>query len=253
MWANRGYILLAILVFLVALIVQTPLQFVWPKLQPHLSNLPVNLSQVKGSVWQGQANVQTQVVGFDSIKVDWNVSAWSLLKLQLKLNLKLASQGLLVQGNAQANSSKRISISELNGYLDSQILQPILHPLQIQLGGDFNLHEATVELEMKDNQPIIHNLKGQLVYSGGRVGFPVDGNPIQSELPTLLGLLGKEGEKAVLNLTTNDDLAVGEGFIQSDGWAGMAVKRRLLDVMNQPWPAKADADTVIFQVSQKVF
>lgn len=253
MWANRRYIFLTILVFVVALVVQTPLQFVWPKLQPHLNNLPVTLSQVKGTIWQGQANVQSQIAGLDSIAASWDVSFVSLLKLKLGLDLQLEAQGLSVHGNAEVDSSKRVYISELNGYLDSKVLQPMLQPSQVKLGGDFNLHKGFVELEVKNNQPIIHNISGQLVYSGGQVGFPIDGNPIESELPALLGLLSKEGEKAVLNLTTNDNLSVGSGHVQADGWAGMAVKRRFLDALNQPWPAKADADTVIFEVSQKVF
>lgn len=254
MWANRRYIILGVLVFLFALLVQTPLQFIWPTVKPYTRNLPVSFSQVQGTIWSGQTTIQTPMAEFNNIKASWHISAWSLLKLQLDLDLKLQGQGLLVTGNAQLSSSKRVSVSELNGYLDTAPLQSMLGRMQVQLEGDFNLTKTSADIEINENQFLIHSLSGQLVYSGGRVGFPIDGNPIQSQLPMLLGKLSKEGKnKATLDLTTTQGLPIGKGYAQNDGWAGLAIRRRFLDILNQPWPAKADADTVIFEVSQKLF
>lgn len=253
MWANRGYILIATFVFVVALIVQTPLQLVWPNIQPKLQGLPVSLSQIKGTLWRGEAHVQTAIVGFQDVQANWSIAPWSLLTLTLNMDLALNAKGLNLRANIQAADTQKIKISQLNAFLDSAPLKPMLAPNQVELAGDFNLNQVNAEIEMQNQQVIIHQLDGQMVYSGGRVAFPVDGNPIQAELPMLVGALSKEANKAVLQLNTTEQQPVGQGYVQPDGWAGIAIKRRFLDILNQPWPAKADADTVIFEVSQKIF
>ncbi len=253
MWANRGYILIATLVFVIALIVQTPLQLAWPYIQPKLQNIPVTFSQIKGTLWQGEAQVQTSIIGMRDVHASWVISPWSLLTLTLKTDLKLKAAGLEAKANLQTDRSQTITLSDLNVYLHSSILKPMLNPKNVHLAGEFNLNKANAKIALQEKKFIIHQLDGQVVYSGGQVGFPVDGNPIQATLPMLIGTLNKTDNKAVLQLTTTDQLSVGQGYIQPDGWAGMAVKRRFLDILQQPWPAKAQADTVIFEVSQKIF
>lgn len=253
MWANRGYLFLAILVFIIAMVVQTPLQFVWPKIKPHLASLPITLTQVQGTLWQGQANIQTPVVGLGDVQAQWRVSAWSLLRLQPALELQLEGRSLSVTGELDISLSKQIRIQNLNAYFDTASLKPALSRSQIQLGGDFNLEGVSAKLELAENRILVHKLAGHLLYSGGNIGFPIDGKPIQAELPPLSGVLAKVDNQATLELSTNDNLSLGRGYIQMDGWAGLVVKRRFLDVLKQPWPAKAQADTVIFEASQKLF
>jgi general secretion pathway protein N len=51
---------------------------------------------------------------------------------------------------------------------------------------------------------------------------------------------------------TADGDPLGQMYIQPDGWGGVSVLRRAVDIAGQEWPDKqADADTVIFEVSQK--
>ena len=98
----------------------------------------------------------------------------------------------------------------------------------------------------------IQTLSGRLTYSGGNISLLVDNKPVSSELPALIGWLSMDGERAIVDVLTMEDDSLLQGYLQPDGWAGLSLKRRFLDVIGQQWPAQAEADTVIFEVSQKV-
>lgn len=118
------------------------------------------------------------------------------------------------------------------------------------LQGDFEVSGLNASLDLANKQ--ILDLSGQLTFTGGDVGFPVDGNPIQASLPLLVGKLSREDDKSVLNINTQEGLPIGQAFMQNDGWGGVAIRRRFLDILGQKWPANATEETVIFEVSQKI-
>jgi|ERR1711879_114380 len=92
---------------------------------------------------------------------------------------------------------------------------------------------------------------GDLVFSGGDASFRVQGKMIDTELPMMVGKLSMDGPKTVLAVTTAEQEGLADITLNPDGWAGVAVKRRFLDVIGQPWKTKSSADTVVFEVSQK--
>ena len=62
-----------------------------------------------------------------------------------------------------------------------------------------------------------------------------------------------EGDRFLVPVKTEEGQPLGELFLQNDGWGGVSVLKRALDVVGQPWPDKqATADTVVFEVSQKI-
>jgi len=80
----------------------------------------------------------------------------------------------------------------------------------------------------------------------------VDGKPVNATLPMLVGKLNKPADNVELSLTTTEGDAIGSGYLQPDGWGGVAIKRRFLDILGQKWPKDVDEETVIFEVSQKL-
>ena len=61
------------------------------------------------------------------------------------------------------------------------------------------------------------------------------------------------GDKFVVPVTTEDGEPIGQLFLQKDGWGGVSVLKRALDIAGQPWPDKQGTpDTVVFEVSQKI-
>src|SRR5690554_7246293 len=59
-WQARWYILLGLITFLVTLALTTPLHFIWRYLEPQIGGLPVEVSQIRGTIWQGRAQLKIQ-------------------------------------------------------------------------------------------------------------------------------------------------------------------------------------------------
>jgi general secretion pathway protein N len=55
-----------------------------------------------------------------------------------------------------------------------------------------------------------------------------------------------------LVITNTDGQDVGKGYVQPDGWAGIRIRRRFLDILGLQWPNNVEAEKVIFEASQKL-
>lgn len=247
-WAARWYVLLGFFVFTLALAVTTPLHFIWGFAKPHVAHLPVNIQQVSGTVWDGQVRFQNPQLG--SLDAHWQLNPWKLLSTQADLNLDIRGDGIQLNGQVMMGTDRQLHVMNTTGLLSSKHLQPMLRQGRASLQGDFEVTGLTAQLDVESRQ--IRQLDGQLIFSGGDVGFLVDGKPVQATLPLLVGVLQREADKSVLDIQTQEGLPVGQGFIQNDGWGGIAIRRRFLDILGQRWPAEATEETVIFEVSRKI-
>lgn len=247
-WAARWYMLLGFLVFIFTLIATTPLHFVWQYAEPHARALPVKVKWVSGTLWQGQLQLQAPQVGL--LEIDWQLEPLALLMAQADVLLDVSGEGISLQTHAQVSLDQQLSLSETQGELSSALLQPMLRKGRANLSGDFEISGLNAQVDLSSRQ--IHQAEGRIVFTGGDVGFPVDGKPIQSTLPLLVGDLKREQEKTVLDINTDEGLPIGQAFLQNDGWGGVAIRRRFLDILGQKWPAQATEETVIFEVSQKI-
>ena len=90
------------------------------------------------------------------------------------------------------------------------------------------------------------------VYGGGQVTYPMQRGRNQSaDLPVMIATLETQGDNIVVPVVTEDGLPLGEGYLQQDGWGGLRVLRRAIDIAGQTWPDKqATEDTTVFEVSQ---
>ena len=68
----------------------------------------------------------------------------------------------------------------------------------------------------------------------------------------LIGNISKPADNVDLEITDTEGQSIGTGFIQPDGWSGLKIRRRLLDLLGQQWPDDVAEDAIIFEVSQKL-
>lgn len=247
-WAARWYLLLGFLVFIVTLAATTPLHFVWKYAEPYSRSLPVNIQRVSGTLWHGQAQLQAPQIG--ALELDWQLSPLALLAAQADLQLQVRGNGLELQTNAVLTASQQLTLTNARGSVSSALLEPMLRRGRASLAGEFEVNALAARIQLAEKR--IDELDGQIIFSGGDVGFPVDGKPIQAQLPLLVGQLQSEQDKSVVNIETQEGLPIGQAFLQQDGWGGVAIRRRFLDILGQRWPAEATEETVIFEVSQKI-
>ena len=248
LWRGRWYWLLGFFAFLITLVVTAPLHFLWPYVQPQLPPLPVKIQQVSGTLWDGQAQLTQRQVG--QLDVNWQLSPWSLLTGVANLNLAVTGNGVRLQGQAQANVRQQLTLSYIQGYLDANVMSQELRRNQVSLVGNFELSQFNARFDGQARQLL--EATGQLVFSGGPASFLVNRKTVNVEMPMLVAQISRPTEQAEVNIATVDGEAIGQAFLQNDGWGGVALRRRFLDIVEQPWPGESTPDTIIFEVSQKV-
>ena len=255
-WAARWYIILGTVTFLLTLLITTPLHFVWQYVSPVASQLPVRVSQPTGTLWQGSAKISAPTVG--ELDARWKINQpYSLLYGQLNLDLTVDGETLNARGITRVSGllqgdPSAIQLEDFSGYLDAVALRSLLGPQQISLDGEFELSGLNLDVALAENRLL--SASGQLVYGGGQVTYPMQRGRNQSaDLPVMIATLETQGDNIVVPVVTEDGLPLGEGYLQQDGWGGLRVLRRAIDIAGQTWPDKqATEDTTVFEVSQKV-
>ena len=84
-WSAKGYIFIGLISYVIFVVLTAPLEFIWPKIQPKLGPLPVQVQSITGSFWQGQAQIQAPQVG--KVSANWDVQVSDLFTGQLTVLL----------------------------------------------------------------------------------------------------------------------------------------------------------------------
>ncbi|MFK4753571.1 type II secretion system protein N [Oceanobacter antarcticus] len=247
-WATRWYLLLGLFTFLVFLAINAPLHFVWRMLEPDVRNLPVDVRSVTGTLWHGHLQAEQRQLG--PIDAEWQLSPWALLTAAAEVDLTLTAPAIRMNGLVRLEADQQLHVTGLDGFVDTDLLKPLLKPLQLDLSGNLEANDVAAVIELDTRQ--LTALDGRLVFSGGAAVFPVQRKRVTAEVPMLVGVLRMDKERAVLDVTSMEGQKLVQGFIQPDGWGGVAIRRRMFDVLGQTWPDKADVDTVVFEVSRKI-
>ena len=250
-WAARWYLLLGFFTFVIVLTINTPLHFVWRFIEPQAAHLPVRIEQPAGTIWNGRLQLRIpQLNSLGSLETQWQLSPLGLFAGRADLNLRIRGDGVRLRTTASLGSDQVLEIQDAEGFLEAAAVAPLLQRNRVTLGGNFELSQLVAALDLGNRA--VTGVSGRLVYSGGEVGFPVNNKPVSATMPMLIGDLSMSDGRAVINVNTMEGQSLIQGYLQPDGWGGVTVRRRLLDVLGQQWPAQATEDTVIFEVSHKV-
>jgi general secretion pathway protein N len=246
-WSAKGYLLIGLFSFIIFLALTAPLEFIWPKVQPHIGRLPVQIDLVSGTLWRGQARVNIPKVG--NVIGQWDIQLSELFTGKLAAKVKVSGDELKFKGLVRG-SSDQIQIIESDAFMSSRYLAPLLKQGNSSLSGDFELNKFNALFSIRDKQIVAAD--GRLLFSGGDVSFPLDGKNINATLPVLMGVIRKPADNVELAITNTDGQDIGKGYVQPDGWAGIGIRRRFLDILGLQWSAEVDEDKVIFEASQKL-
>ena len=172
-----------------------------------------------------------------------------MLSGQLSAAVNIKGDELKFKGLV-TGSLGQLQIDQGEAFLSSRYLQPVLRQGRSSLTGDFELSQFSGIFLLKDQQ--ILAAAGRLLFTGGDVSFPLDGKNVNATLPVLVGAIQKPAENVELVITNTDGQDIGNGYIQPDGWAGIGIRRRFLDILGLQWPANVAAEKIIFEASQKL-
>ena len=245
-----AYLAVFLFSFLIFLVVLTPASFIWERLvAPNVSlrSLGVQVQQVSGSVWDGQALVSYQ--GVDSI-LDWNLHISGLLGLELPLQLDVKSH----LGTAEAVLSAGLGAAKLNlKSLDANlaVLNDVLSRRRIKLDGELVARNITVQVE---DQKIVA-AEGAFSWSGGQISYPAGRETHDREVPVFKGQISTR-EDGMIYLGISDAQSTFdpiEASLLPDGVAMLQVKRRLLDLVDEPWSINSNERDVVFKVKKSIY
>lgn len=246
-WSAKWYLLLGLISYLIFLIITAPLSYVWPQVKPYLGPLPVSVERVQGTLWQGLVQLREPRLG--AIVASWDMNVNELLVGNIAASMKVKGDQLSFKGIVSA-SKTQVNIEDAKAFLSAKHLQPLLQQGRSSLTGDFELSKFSGIFSLENQQIVAAD--GRLLFTGGDVSFPLDGKTVSSTLPILTGLIQKPRDNVEVLIANTDGEKVGDGYVQPDGWAGISIRRRFLDILGLQWPANVAADKVIFEASQKL-
>lgn len=243
-------VILFVLSLAVFLVATMPAAVLWKQvLEPNLP-LRANQLQVKslsGSVWDGRALVMVQRV---PAVIDWQLEAVDLLGLSIPLAVKINTDFAELEARASVGPTTvnltidraDIALAGLNKQLVRQ---------RVKLDGD--LFAKGIELELIDQK--LSQVSGRFSWSGGTIAYPVGRQQHERVMPSFVGSLQTNAE-GVMSLQIRDeegsvDSIVGE--LLPDGLAQLQVRRRLLDLADEPWSANSTEQDTVFKVKKNLY
>lgn len=246
-FAYLAVFLFSLLIFLVVL---TPASFIWERVvSPKVSLAPygAKVKQVHGRIWEGQ--VLFNIQGIDSI-LAWNLRLNRLVALQLPVDLELKSHA----GSASASVVADMGGVHLNlASLDARLsaLNKSLTRRRIKLDG--LLVAKDIRLSLKDERLIA--AEGQFSWSGGQIAYPVRREQHERDVPSFQGRITtrEDGTTYIGIADPGSDFDPIEVSLTPEGVALLQVRRRLLDLVDEPWSSNSDARDVVFKIKKDIY
>lgn len=245
---HRKLVFFCILAYLLFLTAMFPLNVAYKLVDP--KGLPVQVLAVSGTIWNGDVTVKHAMTG--QLKAKWQLQPVSLLMGQVQSSLQIESAELNAQLDASFNPlTSTVGIENLNGFIQSAFINRIANRNKVTVNGDVEI--SNVAIEHKLSETFTSFAGGRAVWMGGNVVYPKGRKTGNANLPMLIADLSHEAGELKVDLHTTDNLTVANANLKTDGWGSVAVLKRMIDLVGEPWPNKASADTAVFEISEKVF
>jgi general secretion pathway protein N len=245
---NKRLIIVCVLAYFVFLMAMFPLNVIYQLADP--KGLPVKVLAVSGTLWDGEVVVKHPMAG--QVSAQWQLPVLPLFIAQLSPKVQIEGQSLNAELEARFNPlSMDLLIENGKGFVESSLINQFIRRNRAQIQGDFELSNLTLDVNVKDKSATAAT--GRLVWSGGQVKYPKGRKQKTTTMPMLVTDLSVQNGELLANMNTTDGLSVANANLKQDGWGGVAIKKRLIDLVGEPWPNKASADTTVFEVSEKIF
>ena len=245
---NKRLIAVSIVVYIVCLIVLMPLNVVYRVLAP--SNLPVDVLAVSGTLWQGEVVVKHPMSGQVSSK--WSLSPLSLLAGNIQAELAVNSNVAELSSQLAFNAlTQTLTINDTNGFVSAGLVNRVIAQSKTQINGDIELTNTNLVYDFVSGES--DQASGQLVWMGGQVNYPKGRNMASANLPMLVAKLSSQNSELQASVATVEGVQVASASLKKDGWANVAVRKAMIDLVGERWPNKVSADAVVFEISERIF
>lgn len=244
---HKKLIIVSILAYFVFLLAMLPLNVVYQVLQP---KLPVQVLSVGGTIWNGELVVKHNYTG--QLNARWSLSILPLLWGSVEADVEADSNTAELKGLVTFNGlSGELTVQNLDAFVQASLINRFLRANRTSIQGDVELSKAQLAYNLFDRQANLAS--GNVIWAGGDVNYPKGRKKKTANLPMLVAKLNAEGGELKATVTTTEGQPVAKAYVKPDGWAGVSVMKRMVDLVGEPWPNKAAADSVILDVSERLF
>lgn len=252
---EKSHVLKKILLFLLVgvisyasfLIATLPASVVWKYVSPQLplQSLQLDVKGVSGTAWKGYAYLHSR--GVEGV-LGWDILFSGLLTGAIPVDLELESNVGDLTTSVRLFSNG-IELDDTKANVNLLSLNPLLKKQRLTLSGDFKIDRLSIGYF----DGALTASEGSFNWTGGRIDYPAGREIHGNDFPSFTGELGRKSD--VTSLTIRDaesSINSIEADMDNTGVATLKVKRRLLDLANEPWPKNSSETDVVFKVRRKV-
>ncbi len=241
------FLLLGVVSYTVFLVALLPVSVVWSQFSHvlPLAQTPLKVKGVSGTVWNGDALGSVNgVVGV----LGWNTSISGVLLGQLPIDLIFKSSVGSLQTKALL-SLNGIELMDTSGDIQLLALTPLLKGTRVSLSGAVTIEHMNIGY----HEGVISPADALISWSGGEVKYPAGREIHGGVFPPFVGSISQKNDLTVFSIREKDSIIdVVDGELDATGVAMVRVKRRLLDLANEPWPKNSSESDVVFKIKRKI-
>jgi len=245
---SRKLLYVSVLAYFVFLVAMFPINIAYQLVNP--KGLPVQVVAVSGTLWDGEVVIKHSMTG--QVRLNWQLSPLGLLLAQV--NSQFEVKGAQLEGKGELSVgliSGDLELSHVSAYINAALINKPLRSQRVTMAGDVELNDSTIVFNWKDKKTSL--AQGRLIWMGGDVSYPKGRKSKNANLPMLVVDLSADKGELMAQVNTEDGLAVAQANLKTDGWGSVAVQKRMVDLLGEPWSNKTSPDSTIFELSEKLF
>ncbi|OEY65121.1 type II secretion system protein N [Marinobacter sp. X15-166B] len=236
-------LLLALLVYAVALLMWLPAGWLWTQARFQLMLPPqLEVQQVTGTLWAGAAGVR---FAGHPVQLTWQMGWPSAV--QVPVDIRARSAQSILTGQVRVGWPLSVAL-QARGQIHVADFEPLIR----QSGGALLAGDVTIDrlhLQWADHR--LQQAQGSARWPGGAVSWPMGDRRQTAEFPPMAMTLQQNARGLALQVLQQGRQApAADATILANGTLDLQVYKRLIDLAGQPWSGAANPDDVVFRVRQ---
>jgi hypothetical protein len=238
------YSLAAALGLTASIVVLAPAAPAWKLLSGKVNVPNFSVLQVHGTIWNGQAGLQYQQ--FPTSLLTWQLDPLALVSGTIDIAFHIAGDGHDFKGEARINSSG-FNVSNLRGFMHSRYMNTVSQPQGLTFSGEIKADNVS----FVSDWIWFNEAEGHIYWPGGRIVSVTPAGSQVLDLPSLDGDIGLVEDRVQL-LIHYQQAGLIDIQVKSDGWIIVAVKARLFDLAQLPFPAGMNLQDTVLEFEEKI-
>ncbi|HIG41637.1 MAG: type II secretion system protein N [bacterium] len=239
------YFVAALLSFIIFMAVLTPAAVVWRLISDEVSIPNLQVYQVSGTLWNGQAELKYRQFPISSLH--WEIDPLSLVYGDIELEFLISGDSHEFSGEALLGHS-RVAIVNLRGTLGSRYINDVSRSQGYTISGEFEVRDVNLATDFR----LFNDAGGRVYWSGGRIVSLNEPGTRVWDLPSLEGDLDLVDSSVEL-LIHREQASVVDIRLKPDGWMSVTIKGRLLSLAKLPLPSATGMQDTVLEFEEKVF